>query len=129
MKRKNNKDDSCLVCGQSTQTPRRGARGLCDVHYRRFLKKLNSLESDAAKTTFDDKCVARGVLLEKKPGGPKKIDDDPFDEILAETTAEYETLELKKAKQAIKEAKDLTEKAVEKRRAKRKKPGSDSGLA
>ena len=118
-----------MLCGRSTQSPTRGSRGLCAVHYRRFLKKIKSLKSEEAKTAFEEKCVARGILVEKKPGGPKKIDDDPFDEILAETTAEYETLELKKAKQAIKEAKDLTEKAVEKRRAKRKKPGSDSGLA
>lgn len=127
MKRKKNDSDSCLVCGQSTQTPRRGSRGLCDVHYRRFLKKLNSLQSDEERTSFDDKCVARGVLLEKKPGGPKKMDDDPFDDILAETKADYAKSEANEAKEAIKEAKILTDRAVAKRKSARKTTKPDSG--
>lgn len=129
MKRKNNDPDACLLCGQSTQLPRRGARGLCDVHYRRFLKKLKSLKSDDAQSAFDEKCVARGILLEKKSGGPKKMDEDPFDEIFAETAAEYEVSESKAVADAIQEAKDLTKKAIAKRKANRKKPGSDSGAA
>jgi hypothetical protein len=69
-------------------------RGLCDIHYRRFLARIKSLTQDEgpqAAELFEADCLAKGWVTAKSKGGRPR-DDDPFDAIAARIVAECKGL-------------------------------------
>jgi hypothetical protein len=79
-------DHGCRVCGADVTL----VRGLCDVHYRRFLARIKSLAAEEgadAAEMFEADCLAKGWVTAKSKGGRHK-DDDPFDVIAAKIVAE-----------------------------------------
>jgi len=75
------KKTGCKVCGSSELK----SRGLCDLHYRRFMARLKQMEENHGKEMADQleqKTLADGWVLPKTKGGRPK-DADPFDLLYA----------------------------------------------
>lgn len=101
----------CKICGETTKRLR---RGLCSTHYGRFTTKVKSLPADEA-AAFEAKCLADGWIEESKQGRRPKIDDDPFDDLVAEVRAEF-AHDIEAAEQRL-DAKAKTTKPTKKRKA------------
>ncbi|GEM_PF-3050712 len=83
-------EHGCRVCGSDVTL----IRGLCDVHYRRFLARLKSVaaeQGEEAADKFEADCLAKGWVTPKSKGGRPR-DDDPFDAIAAKIVAECKGL-------------------------------------
>lgn len=66
----------CRICGKNDEQLR---RGLCNTHYRRFMKKLGELPAKE-RDAFEKKCIETGWIDAKQRGGRPK-ERDVFDEI------------------------------------------------
>ena len=93
-------------------------RGLCQVHYRRFMKKVKDLweVSEESAAQFEADCVRDGWIEPKQKGGrPKQRDvfDEIADKVIAEGHADIDAALKKHAKK--KASKTMAKPATERR--------------
>lgn len=106
-------ESGCRVCG-ATQIK---SRGLCDKHYRRFKRRLDSFDAETDAKQFEAQCLADGWIAPLTKGGRPPQDVDPFADIAASITAEgHANIDSALAAEAAK-------RPVKKKATKRKKSG------
>lgn len=94
-------------------------RGLCQVHYRRFMKKVRDLREvdEQSSGKFEADCIRDGWIEPKQKGGrPKERDvfDDIADKVIAEGHADIDAVLKKHTKK--KATKRTAKRTTKKRR-------------